>query len=424
VPQNAPTGPAAQGGNAGRGGYAQGGGYNRGGGHGYQRGGPQQSGGAGYQGGGQSQEPRATDSRSNAAPSNASNNVPQKPLAGPPSLFKPPAGDYIDQQNIGAVGAGPKWTHCLRCGKLKGLSHPAFRDCADDCGFCYTSEHQGEPCRLIYCSEKWWGEHLGHIPTNVQRRPSEVQRERLEVLDLFFRNFPQAILPQSKGALKRVFDDTLDEVEAAKYKAAEEVLRRQRDLAKREVLEARRKQLDAERSSMDAESVAMEYKESAEKWKKQAEQFRQFKEERDQKLRGFDQEISSREKAMARREKAKYQSLLEQLQKEWQAETEKRVQEAVQQARAEILADIVAIEAASLANKEMEVADLAAKAIPHSLAADQVDQLLGGADLQGAQDEAERQKPMDESAAERTLALETEEEKVDLIYDEDVEGEE
>jgi hypothetical protein len=225
-PQNMPTGPAAQWSRgAGRGGYAQGGGYHAGGGRGYQRGGGQQGGGA-------------IDNRSNPAPSSASANVSQRALAGPPSKFKPPVGNYTDQQNIGSVGAGPKWTNCLRCGKTRGISHPAFVDCGDVCGFCFTSEHKGEPCRLIYCSEKWWGEHFGHTPDNVQRRPSEAQREKRALLDPIFRDFPQPIRPQSKGVLKRNFDQIVDEVESAKHKAGEEVMKRQRDHAMREALEA------------------------------------------------------------------------------------------------------------------------------------------------------------------------------------------
>jgi hypothetical protein len=201
----------------------------------------------------------------------------QRPMA-PPSQYKAPQGNYTDQTAVGHVGLGPKWTDCLRCNKPRGASHPEFRNCQDLCGFCHLPGHKGEPCGLLYCSDKWWSEHYGQTPPNVQRRPSEVQRQRLAAIDPYFANFPAEIHPQGK---KRGFGETLDDVEIVKIRAAEEFLRKERNEAM--VL------ANAEKSQrMLAE--------------KQMEEMQKLIDEQDAKIRGLEQEMAAREDAVARRE--------------------------------------------------------------------------------------------------------------------------
>jgi hypothetical protein len=106
---------------------------------GYQRGGHQHAG---------HQQHGHADNRSNAAPSSSPTSVSQKQLA-PPDQYKAPQGTYTDQSVIDSVGISPKWSHCLRCGKPKGTSHPAFGDCQDKCGFCHTLKHKDEPCNFL-----------------------------------------------------------------------------------------------------------------------------------------------------------------------------------------------------------------------------------------------------------------------------------
>jgi hypothetical protein len=248
-----------------------------------------------------------------------------------------------------------------------------FRDCEEDCGFCGKPGHPGEPCHTIYCSEKWWAEHHGKAPANVQLRPSEQQRERLAAMDPFFRNFPSVILPMSKGpqgshqvphhqaphGVKRGFDEVQDEVEVAKNKAAEQMLKRQRDKAMNEVLEMKGKMLVAEQEALEAKKLYLEYKDAADKKQRQVDQLRQMRAERDAKIeqrdaqiQAFDQEISSREDAASRREEAKYRSLLETLQKEWRAETKRQVEEAVQRIKVEASITVVDHEAAAIAKND------------------------------------------------------------------------
>jgi hypothetical protein len=192
---------------------------------------------------------------------------------------------------------------------------------------------------------------------------------------------------------------------AAKYKAAEEVLKRQRNQYLREMLEERGKMLDAEIDKMKCKAVAGY-------WEKQAEEeLRQLME----KLRRFDPKVSSRADAITRCGEAKCKSLFEDAQKEWQLQTEKRVQEAVQEAQADFLANAVA----NLTLNGTHAAALAAEAARHDLAADQPDQAIEDADMQDERDEAERQKLLDEGATDDALDLEREEEEMDLQFEED-----
>jgi hypothetical protein len=229
----------------------------------------------------------------------------QRPMA-PPSQYKAPQGNYTDQTAVGHVGLGPKWTDCLRCNKPRGASHPEFRNCQDLCGFCHLPGHKGEPCGLLYCSERWWSEHYGQTPPNVQRRPSEVQRQRLAAIDPYFANFPAEIHPQGK---KRGFGETLDNVEIVKFRAAQEFLTKQRNeamvlanveksqrmLAQMEAADLKKGKLSAEKGKLDAEMKALGLE-------KQMEKMQKLIDDQDAKIRGFDQEIAAREDAVAQRE--------------------------------------------------------------------------------------------------------------------------
>jgi hypothetical protein len=144
---------------------------------------------------------------------------------------------------------------------------------------------------------------------------------------------------------------------AAKYKAAEEGLKRQRNQYLREMLEERGKLLDAEIDKMKCKAAA-----------------------------GY-----------------------------WEKQAEKRVQEAVQEAQADFLANAVA----SLTLNRTHAAALAAEAARHDLAADQPDQAIEDADMQDERDEAERQKLLDEGATDDALDLEREEEEMDLQFEGD-----
>jgi uncharacterized protein (DUF3084 family) len=178
---------------------------------------------------------------------------------------------------------------------------------------------------------------------------------------------------QAPHGFKRGFDEMQDEVEAASNKAAEQVLRRQRNNAMNEVLEMKGKMLVAEQEAVEAKKLYLEYKDAADKKRRQVDQLRQMKTERDAKIeqrdaqiQGFDQEISAREDAVRTREEAKYRDLLENLQKEWHAETKRQVEQAVQRTKAEASITIAGLEAAAIAKNDAteEEAIIAEEAAP------------------------------------------------------------
>ncbi|KAI8941719.1 hypothetical protein NX059_002926 [Plenodomus lindquistii] len=102
---------------------------------------------------------------------------------------------YVDQAVLGSRGSRGQYQNCLRCGQPRGAAnHRDFVNCKKLCDCCGSAtEHIGEACPRIYASTKWWTEHHGYVPENVQIRPTEAQRERLAKEDSWFETNPAPV---------------------------------------------------------------------------------------------------------------------------------------------------------------------------------------------------------------------------------------
>ncbi|EOA82571.1 hypothetical protein ACJQWK_04965 [Exserohilum turcicum] len=208
------------------------------------------------------------------------------PVAAPasdldPAKFKPPQGSYRDQSTLDGRGSMRKYSKCLRCGKFKGVGHPKFVDCREKCDVCDSNAHPGEVCTQIWASKRWWKDHHGYAPENVQLRPTPPQRAILAEKDPWFRDHPEPVEDMQEDeepllSRKRGADDGLDEeirqrmheVEVQVYSERLGQADKLQAQYKAQVLQAQREVLDTQQLVSDAEEFgkrAVREKREAEK---------------------------------------------------------------------------------------------------------------------------------------------------------------
>lgn len=81
----------------------------------------------------------------------------------------------------------------------------------------------------MFCSERWWQQHLGQVPEGVQRWSSEMQRKRLTEIDAYFHDVPELLDANAMRYMesKKHSHAESRDCELAKLKFRKEMLKKQ-----------------------------------------------------------------------------------------------------------------------------------------------------------------------------------------------------